>query len=372
MAGGGEQNARSIARLHSWTALWLLGVAAGVLLGLDLMARNEALALALSAPGRELRRQSGGYYEDQRHFTDAEERLILDDLPRADYGQGGVVFLGSSNMKTGMMAWTLPAEQRRLIHNYGIGATNHTHIDQFVRYLVEDRQLLDAGGERTLIVFGLSYHLTAHAVAGGFFSHLWRRQGLFDYTVAGGIERVPMSSLERGLRIEKARISGLLRLAPSYLGSLVRSLAGVEPRRRVQDAEVHVRRWREYMGPSWGDKIGTQLREFSRTVDYLQAQSAKVSVVLLPLGSWEERLPFNEPYTRQLRQLCRSRSVPVHDLSSLLGDEEFADSVHANLDGMEKLHGALIEIALPHLRHTGALPAEGVGAKAATGSVRAD
>lgn len=356
MAGGRAQAGRSAAGLYTMTAIWVLGVAGGTLLGLDLVARNEVLAAALDGPSMELRRQGGMYYEDRRHFADAEELLVLHEIPRADYSDGGVVFLGSSNMKTGLQVWTLSPELRRLIHNYGIGATNHTFIDQFLRYLVEERRLLAAGGEKTLVVFGLSYHLTGHAVGEGFFSALWRRHGLYEYHLSSGIRSREMSPRERFLRVERARVSGFIQRAPSYSGSLLRVLVGVEPRRRVANAEVYVRRWREFMGPSWGDKIGTQLREFSQSVDYLQKRGAELAVVLLPIGSWEERLPFDEPYTRQLRRLCSSRSVPVHDLRDILTDEEFADSVHANLDGMEKLHRSLVRIALPHLRRTGALP----------------
>ena len=46
----------------------------------------------------------------------------------------------------------------------------------------------------------------------------------------------------------------------------------------------------------------------------------------------------------------------MYDWSRMIGDEDFGDSNHLNLDGMEKLQRAFLEIALPFVRSTGALP----------------
>jgi hypothetical protein len=45
----------------------------------------------------------------------------------------------------------------------------------------------------------------------------------------------------------------------------------------------------------------------------------------------------------------------LHDWTKLLDDEEFGDSSHNNVQGAEKLHQAFLDLALPHLRATGAL-----------------
>jgi len=82
-------------------------------------------------------------------------------------------------------------------------------------------------------------------------------------------------------------------------------------------------------------------------------------VVFLPLGTWEDSLPFEPAYVRAKSEACNKKSVPIMDWSKLLDDDDFADSNHPNLYGVDKLQPRFLEIAIPFLRSSGALASIG-------------
>ena len=125
--------------------------------------------------------------------------------------------------------------------------------------------------------------------------------------------------------------------------------------RRHHPAEDH-QFWHEYMGEGWETELEVQLREFTRTVEYLQAHRVRIAVVLLPQPSWESELPYEGVYNVRIKELCGEREVEVHDWAGSLNDDDFGDGAHVNVYGMEKLHRAIMEIALGHLRATGVVP----------------
>jgi len=94
------------------------------------------------------------------HFLDSEDRLLHEELPSADFSRGGVYFLGASSVTWALKLWDLPLECRPLIRNFSMIGTNHADQYDLVRFLVEQKGLLEAGGEKTLMIFGVSYHST--------------------------------------------------------------------------------------------------------------------------------------------------------------------------------------------------------------------
>ena len=99
-----------------------------------------------------------------------------------------------------------------------------------------------------------------------------------------------------------------------------------------------------------------QVGEFGRMIDYLLARNVHVKVVLLPQGSWENNLPFERAYQKQIEAVCGKRTIQLLDWSTMLKDEDFADSNHPNLYGMDVLQDSFMGLALPFLRSTHALP----------------
>lgn len=343
----------STARLQLFVALMLGVVFASVAAALDLMTHSQSLAQWVMRTDQRINRQDRGRYSYENYFIDFEDRLINQELPSADYSKGGVYLIGTSNLKWSTRLWELPENQRALIHNYGMGSFNHGYQFQFLRYLVDYRGLLAAGGEKNLVIFGVSYHCTGTVCdPGGFFPNLWTRHGLFTYSQQEGITPLPVDPRWRYVHFERVRIAGCLK---KLLSTLVHQM-GWHSALRIHNPALYNHERQEWMGPDWQEKMNSQVKEFGAMADYLLARHVRVAVVFMPQGSWESNLPFEGAYENMVTDVCRGKAIPVIRWPKLLDDDDFADSNHANLYGMDKLQPAFLEIALPFLHATGALP----------------
>lgn len=330
----------------------LLGVLAAITAAAALLAGSPAVLDWIEARKLAYAARTRTIYSYERGYTDFEDRMTLAELPAIDASRGGVYFIGSSNLKWGLDTWTLPAAEQARVHNLGIGGTSHTMQAALVRFLVERIGLLRAGGERSLFVFGGSYHCAGHLDDDrGFFASLWRRHGVYTYAPDTGIDWADAPPLLRALRSERAHVAGFLQ----GLGrELARGLAGEAV--RVHDAARYNEARRTFMGEDWAAKIERQSDAFVRTARDLRARGAAVTLVLLPQGSWEANLPFHAAYTARMREVCAAHGIPVVDLGDLLEDEDFADSNHFNPAGQTKFTARVMDLARAHLRATGALP----------------
>ena len=100
-------------------------------------------------------------------------------------------------MKWAMCAPDLPPEQRRLVHNFGAGEGSPYFHRQFTEFLVDHKNLLQAGPEKTLIVYGAGF-LNAKPASDSpttVFSNMWRRHGLYSYDFQKGIEPIARDTL---------------------------------------------------------------------------------------------------------------------------------------------------------------------------------
>ena len=98
-----------------------------------------------------------------------------------------------------------------------------------IRYLVEEQGLLP-GGPKTLVVFGLSYHLTNLADMPGrppnaLISKTWSTRGLYTTARDGSIRSSGLNPISRQLIIEKAKITGFLRAVVSLTYALTKRSA---------------------------------------------------------------------------------------------------------------------------------------------------
>jgi hypothetical protein len=303
------------------------------------------------------------FYCYNEHFIDPEDRLINGELPTADFSRGGVYVIGASNLTWGLRLWDLPAKTRSLINNFATKGSNPVNHLQMIRYLVEEKGLLRAGGSKTLVVFGVAHHMTHNIPMpgnpGNGWNGLWTRRGFYQVEPDGSIHRTARNPLWERIIIERAKITGLVH-------ELVNIAYTPFKPARVLKPSFFKREWTSVLGPRWQEKMEAGSTVFGETIDYLQQHGARILVVEMPEGSWEDDLPFRQTYKRLLSQVCEERRVEIVDLSKLVPDDDFADSVHLTTAGIEKFQAAVMGRFLDHLRSVGAIAPDPSSAKSAS------
>jgi len=336
-------------RAQSGTSMLLLALLVVTCLGTDLLARNRGLERLFTVKSRELADKNHTVFSYTGNFIDFEERLVLDEIPRADFSKGGVYFFGTSNVKWAFQTWDLPADQRQHIGNYGIGASNHKDQLEFIRYLTGQRGFLTAG-DRDLVVLGVSFHL-AHedGPLGGYWASLLRRRGLYTVAGDGRIAPVPMNMILRWLRVEQARCAGFIwnfgRLAQAWLTAFRGSRHPV-----AHDGEKYRQGWRAFMGDHWQQNLDVAVNSLRATISLVKSHHAGVKVMLLPQGTWMDPLPFKSQYEAKVRAVCAETDTPLIDLSRAIGDEDFVDSNHLTVEGQERFRALLMDKVPAQLR----------------------
>ena len=328
----------------------LLVVLVGTCLITDLLARSRGLEKVLMARSSQFTEKNGTVFSNTGNFIDFEDRILLDEMPNVDYSRGGIYFFGSSTMKWAFTTWDLPAEQRGLIHNYGIGASNHAIQLRLIQYLIEHQGFLSAG-EKDLIIIGVTFHL-GHIddPSSGFFASLLRRHDLYMTTPDQRILPVPMGAIEHWLRIEKARSGGFVwnvgRLAKSWLAPFAGSSS--RPRPGLFDTPD---RQRGFMGGTqWQQNIDAQLEQLKDTISLVRSHHAQIKVMLLPQGTWMDELPYKPYYETKLRALCKMTSTPLIDLSRVMPDEAFVDSSHLTVAAQKTYRDLVLKEISGHLQ----------------------
>ena len=348
------------ARIQSVIALLLLLLVVSVFGGLGLLTRNKALASWLDRREEESCRQTLRTLIHQEYWESMDELWIYGELPRLDFSKGGVYLLGASDVQCATRLWQLPPELQALIHNFGVSDSNPKGELVELQYLIEQRGMLKAGGEKSLVILGADYHCALHPSQSlpPAFADNWSRRGLFTCDVQQGIRPAPVNAILKWLDFEVTREGVLIsRFRNLFVHRLSRwRHHGSEPP-RVHDRGFYTEVRRAEMGPDWRKNIDESAQTFGQTLDYLIARHVQIRVILMPNGSWFDSLPYGQEYRRQIEVLCAQKQVPVSDWSRMLTDDEFADSNHPDVLGMEKLQPAILEIALSFLRSTHALPA---------------
>ena len=231
--------------------------------------------------------------------------------------------------------------------------TNHADQFDLIRYLVEREGLPCAGGEKTLVVFGVSYHMTHNARLPGarpgrYFTSLWTRRGFYAIEADGSIRRTGLHPLLMRIIAERAKITGLLRELVNLAYTPLKPV-------RVLDPEGGQQAWAQLLGPRWEEKIRRDVAAFARTLDYLRDHGARILVIAMPEGSWNDRVPYDRVYNEEIRDVCARRGVRLLDLRKSIPDDDFADSVHLHPAGIDKFQASVMGVFLDHLRSAGAL-----------------
>jgi hypothetical protein len=309
---------------------------------MSLVARDRSLERWIMAASTVLAEKNGTIFSDTGNFIDFEDRLLLDEIPHADYSQGGVYFFGSSNMKWAFTTWDLATEDSRFIGNYGVGAASHTIQFKLIRYLIDYRGFLSAG-DRDLVIFGVSFQLShTDDPTSGFFISLLRRHGLYTLTTDDQIAPVRMNAVDRWLRIEKARSGGLIwnigRLTKNWLVFV----SGLSPHPKPGFSDTPDK-LRGFMGPQWQQNMDTEVERLREAILLVRSHHAQVRVMLLPQGTWMNELPYKPRYENLIRALCQSTSTPLIDLSQAMPDSDFVDSSHFTVEGQRKFRRMILE-----------------------------
>lgn len=336
------------------SSLMVLLVVLGSISLVDMLAHNERLAQWIH--GRWIEKWQGSdNCPPRRPYFDMSDRVFLDLIPNADFSRGTVCYLGSSNLGTAVIPWTLPAEHRDLVHYYNVPGSSHTDHANFLRYMIEHEDFLQAGGDKTMVVMAVFYGSSKRS---SWFANAFIH-GLYTYDRERGIEPTGASWLHRLLRTEKVRCRSFLLTCNTVLGVTSDLTIDVDlwpnPWSRPYPKDEFQHHWTSRMSPEWDANMTVELQALSDALDLLRSHQVHAAVALLPIGSWGRELPFHGVFVDRVNALAEAKSVPLLDLSALLGDDEFSDQVHMNHAGATKSHAALTELAADHLRRIGAV-----------------
>jgi hypothetical protein len=354
------QPARPAARLQALAAVLMLSMVALVCGTLDVLTRIAPLMAWLNHQNEESCRQTRNLLYHVDHFESVQEQVLYEDLPTMDFSRGGVCFFGASEVQFSTKLWELPPETQALVHNFGMPACSQESELVWLRYLVEQKGMLKAGGGKTLVVLGTSYHQAFHptrTMPAAFVDSL-EGHGLFACDAQQGIHPLQVNPVAKFIDFEQTRQARcMVMIRDVFLHQLARWRHHGAELPRPQDPALYQDWRRTELGPQWKEKIDATAQVFRETIDYLRARHVQIRVVLMPLGSWEDALPYAAEYQQHITAICAEQQIPVLDWSKLLADDDFADSVHSDVFGMEKVQATYLDVALPFLRSTHALPA---------------
>jgi hypothetical protein len=339
-------------RFQLSVGLALLAAVVLTCLAIDLLSRSSRITQFTESGELARFKSGGGLFMNRGGFVDFEDRVLLDEIPNADFSRGGVYFFGTSTMKWGLKTWELDSAERALVHNFGIGASNHRFVAQFIRYLVEYEGLFKAGGGNVHVVLGCFWSMGKEWPT-GFFTQLWGRYKLFQYDERRGIRPADLGAVRRTWRVEQARLAGFVSANAWRVARYVASGAGMrmsaDRERQIGETEIRQRAIETASVADWEKELKTQLAELRALLHYLHERGVTVTVVLLPTRADYDDLPLPQRYSAGLRTVAAENQVQFADLSRLLGNDEFVDVNHANYPGLEKLHRALISLVRPDL-----------------------
>ena len=179
-------------------------------LAIDTALRNETLAAWVDGNFAETNGTANFY---RRLYVDNEDRVVLSELEGLDVSRGGVYFFGGSNMMWATRLPDLPAWQQRVVHNFAVGGESSARfVRQYVEFLVNHKKLLQAGADKTLIVFGTCFLniKPPRDERGVVFTNMWRRHGLYRYDLESGIKPVPSSEFIHQYLVHKGRYASVV------------------------------------------------------------------------------------------------------------------------------------------------------------------
>jgi hypothetical protein len=342
----------TVSRRQTAWSLGLVVVIAATYAAVALAARSERFAAHVLARQEERWERTNGLYQEHVDYLDAEDKVLLHDLPNADYSRGGLYLLGSSTMQHAAIPWHWPSEMNA--HLWAIKSANFKEQFQFVQFLAESEGWLAAGGDKPTVVLGLS-HLDARMKLPGlvdadFVTALFKRHDLYEYTQEAGMSRLPLPGPVRAWRLERLRDYEFLK---STWNEYIAPNAEVHRRRTGrpgEDAGARAFLAKQLGGENWESTQQTQLAELSAMIDYLHSHKVRVAALLLPIMTWNDEQPFAAAFSQRAHELCQAKNVPLLDLARSVPDDEFFDDTHLAYRGQKRIDPQILEfVGVPAL-----------------------
>ncbi len=292
---------------------------------------------------RELERErelNGLYLYDGGYIDDADY-VLIEQVPHDDHSRGGVYFFGDSQGNAAIRTWELPPEERALIHNYSIGDMRYRDVRNFVELLVEEFDLLQAGGEKNTFFLGLSYYMTRPIDydAGGYVKFAFLRHEMYNYDADGHIHREEMTDAEWWMRSLRNDAERVLPVAFGLSRSRVKAFAPHE-----QTPEFL------RLADNWRTSMDSEIADLASLINYLQERNVNLRGIMRPSGSWEELNPYEGAHNEAVRALFAAHGIPIIDQSDSMPDSAMVDNTHVNYQARMILHRSDREMALQALR----------------------
>lgn len=338
----------TVIRFQTRSSLVLLVAILFVFTGLAAGSRNEAVLDWLN-PDRRLPLEADQIprLADKGAFVDVGSRVFLNDIPRSDFSGGAVSLFGASTLASAVRVDLLPDVYRRYTHNWGIPAVSFWNESQLLHYLIDYEGLLEAGGEKNLVIFFIDY---ANATRSLYFKGLFR-YGVYRWEPEGGLYPTPEFALVRAYIREHARATNLL-------NTIWRKYT--RPSRRKQRREVTPELVAEYQaaaheimstgGEDWEAEMDVQVGVLEDMLDLLRSRDVRVMAVLMPAASWYQEMDYLPALRRRLEPLFDEKGVDLFDWSHLLPDEDFSDHAHYMSSGSKVLTEKVRALIDDHVR----------------------
>lgn len=328
-------------------SLLLAGAICGTLAGSAVLANVTPVIQNDAERKLAFQREHNTQYMFEGGYIDDGDYTLLDQLPRADLSRGGVYFIGASEMKISIMPWTLPPAERALIHNFSIGDLRFRELRRYMRTLVEDHNLLQAGGEKTTIFLGITYQLARlkdlKKETDRYVMNLFERHGLYTYDWEKGIHKVDQPAAERFFRLQRDCADRFVRAF----------FVKKNPPTHIDPPKVFIQHLTGVMGEAWEKTMRAEVRELEEMLDYLKAKNVRLRAIIGPNAPWQDELPYDNAFRALVLPLLEARGIPVIDHRDLLAGDDFGDAVHARYSGQIKLHDAYRKLALEALEEMG-------------------
>jgi hypothetical protein len=335
------------ARMQSIVSLCLVGLFLVTFVTVDLLARSDRVSEWFSRREMAGNARRGEIFTQRGAFFDDADYLWNQRIDKDDYSRGGVYLFGSSVALHSLDDWTLPASEARLIHNYGYSAASPAQAAQLVKFLVDERGLLAAGNDKTLIIIGLSYvDMVQPGSFKVYFEESLKRSGVYVWDADSGIQPVGRNSLVNFIKTERYRTRSFV----------LRCLGGQwHIRPKPFDAAGFRKENATRMNDDWQPALAESLGQTGSLLDELNSRHVAVVGLILPAGSWNQGIPSHEEYLAKMGALFAEKNVPIVDAEHSVPDEEYYDAVHCNGRGTARIQEIIEKIGVEFLRKAGTL-----------------
>ena len=336
----------------SASACWPALVSALVL---DATLHNEELAIWVDRKFAEADDGSNLY---RRLYVDNEDRTLLEELEELDVSRGGVYFFGGSNMMWATCVPSLPHEQRRLVHNFGVGGESSArYVRQYVEFLVNHKKLPAVRSRQELdrLRNMLPQYQTAERPGGLCFYQHAAPPGALPVRLGNGNR----AGSHDWLHSQILGPQGPLREpGPRVLGTFRAWMVPKALRRRKtsKNADLYAADYRQRLGTDWQVNLTAHRRDLQQLAEYINREKMDLVIVLLPLASWHEPLPYPRKYRAMVEEFCATNKLRLIDFENLATDDDFVDHIHMSDQGLQKTDAAFMDIARKFLQEKGVWP----------------